>query len=91
MRIAKHAVVSIEYTLTGPDGKVKPATAVVAGGLGMSSRKPSAATSASPKPIAASQCQAAMRRRRHISHANTSTEAGVSTCQSPSAASIAIR
>ena len=39
---------------------------------------------------AASQCQAAMRRRRHHSQANTPSTAGVSTTASPSVASSAI-
>ena len=70
------------------DGKLKPLA--TAGGRGRSTVAPSQAVSARPKANAASQCAAAIQRLRHARYSSTSSEAGASTCQSPSEAKAAI-
>ena len=74
--------------VTDTDGKPKPLCAV--GGRGMSISCASPVVRARPKASAASQCAAAIQRRRHTSHSRARPAAGARTSQSPIEASPAI-
>ncbi len=74
--------------VTANEGKPKPCSAP--GGAGMSIQLSSIEVSARPKASAASQCAAAIQRRRHSSQARASEQAGSSTARSPRLASPAI-
>ena len=71
----------IVVIVTDTDGKPKPLCTV--GGSGMWIRWARPVVRTRPKASAATQCAAAIQRRRHSSQPSASTAAGTSTSQSP--------